>query len=192
MALLNRPDILSNLSKYAAAESALRLEIAKQYPDLNIGPNYLLDTGQEHKPGVGISLTLPIMNQNQGPIAEAKARRDETAATFLSLQTQVIGEIDRSIAGYQAALHKLEVADSMLSEKKKQQESTQAQFNAGEVDRLALLSAEFELMTVVASRLDTLVQAQQSLGLLEDALQYPLDPPGFFLPDAEKEPRRPE
>jgi hypothetical protein len=80
----------------------------------------------------------------------------------------------------------------MLSEKKRQQESTQAQFNAGETDRLALISVEFELMTVVASRLDTLIQAQQSLGLLEDALQVPLDASGSFLPDTEKEPRRPE
>ncbi len=190
-ALLNRPDILSNLSKYAASESALRLEIAKQYPDLNIGPNYLFDQGQ-HKPGVGISLTLPIMNQNQGPIAEAMARREEAAATFLSLQTQVIGEIDRSSAGYQAALQKLEAADSLLSEKKRQLQSTQAMFNAGEVDRLALLSAQFELMTVMLSRLGTLVQTQQSLGLLEDSLHYPLDVSGFVLPDAETSPRRAE
>lgn len=190
-ALLNRPDILSNLSKYAASESALRLEIAKQYPDLNIGPNYLFDQGQ-HKPGVGISLTLPIMNQNRGPIAEAKARREEAAAAFLSLQTQVIGEIDRSLAGYQAALQKLGAADSLLSEKKRQQQSTQAMFNAGEVDRLALLSAEFELMTVMLSRLDALVQTQQSLGLLEDSLQYPVDASGFLLPDAEQKPRRTE
>lgn len=187
-AFLNRPDILSNLSKYAASESALRLEIAKQYPDLNVGPNYLFDQGQ-HKPGVGISLTLPIMNQNQGPIAEARARREEAAATFLSLQTQVIGEIDRSLEGYQAALQKLEAADSLLLEKKRHHQSTQSMFNAGEVDRLALLGADLELHSIMLSRLDALVQAQQSLGLMEDSLRYPLDPPGSTVPDSEKGPR---
>lgn len=187
-ALLNRPDILSNLSKYAASESALRLEIAKQYPDLHIGPNYLLDKGDQ-EPGIGISLTLPVLNQNQGPIAEANARREEAAATFLSVQAQVIGQIDRSFAGYQVMLQKLEAADALLSEKKRQQESTQSMFHAGEVDRLALLGGEFELISVMLSRLDALVQAQQSLGLLEDALQYPLDKSGSVLPDVEKQPR---
>ncbi len=190
-ALLNRPDILSDLSKYAASESALRLEIAKQYPDLHVGPNYLFDQG-EHKPGVGISLTLPILNQNQGPIAEAMARREEAAATFLLLQAQVIGEIDRSLEGYHAALQKLDAADSLLAEKKRQQRSTQSMFNVGEVDRLSLLGAELELHSIMLSRLDALAQTQQSLGLLEDSLQYPLDPSGSILPEAEKRPDRTE
>ena len=190
-ALLNRPDILSSLSKYAASESALRLEIAKQYPDVNVGPNYEFDQGQ-NKWGVGISLTLPVLNQNQGPIAEARARREEAAALFLSLQAQVIGEIDRSLAGYQAALEKLDAVDSLLSEKEKEQQSTRAMFNAGEVDRLALLGAELELHSVMLSRLEALVQTKQSLGLLEDSLQYPLDASGSILPDAEKRPRRME
>ncbi len=63
-------------------------------------------------------------------------------------------------------------------------------FNAGEVDRLALLGAQFELISVTLSRLDALVQTQQSLGLLEDSLQYPLDPSGSVLADAEKRPPR--
>ncbi len=190
-ALLNRPDILSDLSKYAASESALRLEIAKQYPDLHVGPNYEYDQGQ-NKWGVGISLTLPILNQNQGPIAEAEARREEAAAVFLSLQTRVIGEIDRSLAGYLANVQKLEAADSLLVEKKRQQQSTQAMFNAGEADRLALLGSQLELISVMLSRLDALVQTQESLGLLEDALQVSLDSSGSVLPDAEKRPHRRE
>jgi outer membrane protein TolC len=42
-ALENRTDILSALSEYESTQSALRLEIAKQYPDIRLGPNYQLD-----------------------------------------------------------------------------------------------------------------------------------------------------
>lgn len=71
-ALLNRADVLGALSEYAASEDALRLEIAKQYPDIHLNPGYEYDQG-DNKWGVGLSLELPVLNQNQGPIAEADA-----------------------------------------------------------------------------------------------------------------------
>lgn len=187
-ALLGRSDVLSSLAEYAASESALRLEIAKQYPDIRIGPAYTLDEG-ENRLGPGVSLMLPVFNQNQGPIAQAKARRLQAEATFLSTQAKIIGEVDQALAGYQEALRKLERADLLVSDKTSQWQSSQAMFRHGETDRLALLSAEFELLSSRLSRLDILVQTQQSLGLLEDALQHPLGPyePGLTVP--EKNPR---
>lgn len=44
-ALLGRPDVLAALAEYAASQSALQLEIARQYPDLRLGPGY------EYRPG---------------------------------------------------------------------------------------------------------------------------------------------
>jgi outer membrane protein, heavy metal efflux system len=187
-ALFNRSDLLSALAEYAASESALRLEIAKQYPDISIGPAYTFDQG-ENKWGLGLSLTLPILNQNQGPIAEAEARRTESGAVFVSLQAKVIGEIDLGLAGYEAALRKLVRAEALVSDNERQQRSTQAMFDAGEADRLALLGAHLELLSSRLSRLDALVQSQQSLGLLEDALQRPLDLSGSLLAVPEKNSR---
>ena len=37
-AILNRADVRGALAEYAASQSALQLEIAKQYPDLHLGP----------------------------------------------------------------------------------------------------------------------------------------------------------
>ena len=73
-ALLNRADILSALATYAASESALRLEVAKQYPDLRFSPGYKYDQG-DNKWSLGLSLTLPVLDQNQGAIAEAEWKR---------------------------------------------------------------------------------------------------------------------
>jgi cobalt-zinc-cadmium efflux system outer membrane protein len=97
-ALFNHPDILSALSQYEAAQSSLQLEIARQYPNLVIGPGYKYDQG-ENKWSIGISLSLPVLNQNQGPIAEAEARRKEQTERFIRLQARVIGEIARTTAG---------------------------------------------------------------------------------------------
>ena len=39
-ALLNGADVRGALAEYAASQSALQLEIAKQYPDVHLGPGY--------------------------------------------------------------------------------------------------------------------------------------------------------
>ena len=93
--LFNRIDVRRSLEEYAAAESAVRSEIARQYPDISFGPGFAYDQGQ-NKFTFGFSVTLPIFNRNKGPIAEAEARREEVATRFLSLQARVIGETDQS------------------------------------------------------------------------------------------------
>jgi len=190
-ALLGRADLLGLLAEYAASQSALQLELAKQYPDLQLGPGYEFDQG-DHKWSLGVSVSLPVFNRNQGPIAEAEAQRTETAARFSALQARVIGELAGALAGYQAALQIMETAEALVSARKGQLASAQSLFNAGEVDRLALLSAQLELDASALSRLDALVKAQQSLHLLEDAMQRPLDPLEAFAASPAMHPRAEE
>jgi len=78
-ALVSRSDLLAALAEYEAAQAALRVEIAKQYPDLSLGPDFQLDQ-TDNKWTLGLSLILPLLNQNKGPIAEAEAHRAEIAA----------------------------------------------------------------------------------------------------------------
>ena len=59
----------------------------------------------------------------------------------------------------------------------KQADSVRAQAQAGEVEPLALASAEAEYATGSQSQLDALVKAQEALGQLEDAVQSPLTLP---------------
>lgn len=73
-ALRSRADIAAALANYAAAQSALQLEIARQYPDVHLGTGYQWDQG-EGKWQLGLTLEIPVLNRNQGPIAEAEARR---------------------------------------------------------------------------------------------------------------------
>jgi outer membrane protein, heavy metal efflux system len=174
-ALTNRPDLLSALTEYAATQAALQLEIAKQYPDLHLGPGYSWELGEHRWWLPGINVPVPVFNQNQGPIAEAEAHRQEAAARFTVLQAQVVAETERAFASTQAALNKLTTADALVVEQSRQQEVAQTLFQAGETDRLALASAQLEYETAALARLNAHIQAQQALGLLEDAVQRPLD-----------------
>ena len=167
-ALLQRSDVLSTLAEYAAAEAALRLEIAKQWPDLHLGPGYAYDQGQ-NKWTIGFTLAIPLLDQNRGPISEALAKRREAAAAFSAQQARALGEIELALASYRGAVTKLDTANQLLAAQERQQRSSEALFKAGETDRLTLVSAQVELQAARLSRLDALIGAQQARGALEDA-----------------------
>jgi cobalt-zinc-cadmium efflux system outer membrane protein len=173
-ALLNRSDVLAALSEYEASQAALQVEIRKQFPDIHLGPGFQLDQ-TDSKWTLGLTLELPIFNRNKGPIAEAEARRAETAARFLALQAQVIGEIDSADAACRSAVEKSKTADELLENLKKQENAAEARYGLGEISKPELLGVQLELASNALFRLDALVNAQQAIGQLEKAMQSPLD-----------------
>ncbi|MFZ0828435.1 MAG: TolC family protein [Verrucomicrobiia bacterium] len=189
-ALLNRADVRGALAEYAASQSALQLEIASQYPDVHLGPGYGWNTGNagDNEWTLGLAVTLPVLNQNQGPIAEAKAKRAEAAAHFLTVQTTAIAEIDSALAGYHAALQKSATARALQDDSRKQLDSAHAQAKAGETEPLTLANAEVEYTAGAQNHLDAMVKAQAALGQLEDAVQSPLTLPPATLHAAENIP----
>lgn len=174
LALCSRADILAALADYAAAEAELQLEIAKQYPDLHLGPTYQYDQG-DNKWSLAITVELPIFNQNQGPIAEARARRKLSAAKFIELQSQVIAEIDRATAGFRVAQAQLRDGRKLLAAEAQQQQAVEGQIAAGASDKLDLLAAQMEFSSAALTQLDNEARLQSALGALEDALQCPAD-----------------
>jgi len=172
----NRADLLAELAHYAAAEDALLGEIARQYPDVNLGPGYQLDQG-EGKWSLGIGITLPVFHQNQGPIGAAKARRDVAAARFLALQNRILAEVDRAVADQAAALGDLETVKAMRGNLERQMKTIEAQQRAGETSRLDLVRARIELADNTRAELEARVRVTRALAALEDAVQRPLQWP---------------
>src|SRR5216683_2289938 len=179
-AVLNRLDVRRSLSQYAAAEAGLQLEIAKQYPDINLGPGYTYEERNSFFT-VGLSTSIPLFNRNQGPIAEAEAHRKEAAAAFLQTQAQVIARSERALAVYTAALLELAEAQSLSQLQETQLQIVQQTIRAGANYRLSLDGVQIQLSILARAHLDALARAQRALGNLEDALQRPLAPGEMFL-----------
>jgi cobalt-zinc-cadmium efflux system outer membrane protein len=171
-ALLNRADVLSSLARYAASQSMLQLAIAGQYPDIHLGPGYEYDQG-DNKWSLGLSIALPA-NRNRGPIAEAQAQRQEAAAQFNRLQAQVLGQIDLAVAAYRTAAQKQADASAMLSDLTRQERIAQGMLAEGAISRSDLAALQLQLSVTALARLDALLQAQQAVGQLQDAIQSPL------------------
>ena len=173
-AVLGRPDLLSALAKYEASQASLQLEIAKQYPDIHLGPGYLYNRD-------GNSLVLPIsfvavplFNRNEGPIAEAEAKRDEAAAQVKALQARAINDTEQALKNYYAAEDNLASYDVLLSAQENQLKALQNAFVAGEADRLTVTQAQRAFYSNRLAGEDPLIQVQQAIGQLENALQHPL------------------
>jgi cobalt-zinc-cadmium efflux system outer membrane protein len=175
-ALFHRADLLGSLAEYDAAQAGLQLEIAKQYPDIHLGPGYTYDTGT-NRFGFGLSgITLPIFDRNEGGIAQAEAKRKEAAARAAALQDAIINDLDHALAHYQTSLDALRLSTLHLSTAQKQMSSQAASFTAGTTDRLSLAQANADYQMSTIDHLNAVVKAQQAVGALEDSMQRPLSP----------------
>ncbi|MDE2403006.1 MAG: TolC family protein [Burkholderiales bacterium] len=174
-ALQSRPDVLAALAEYEASQANLQLEIARQYPDITLGPGYSWDAGAL-KWSLGLSLALPLFDRNQGAIAQAEAKRQEAAATFRSVQAQAIADIGDALAAYSQAKQMLALVQGMAVDQGSRLRSTQLAFKAGAVDRLAMLEAQLEASLAESRRIEALLEAHRAAGRLEDALRQPLSP----------------
>ena len=175
MAVLNRIDLRRELAQYSAADEALKLEIAEQYPDLNLAGGYSWEGG-ENIFELGPSLALPVFNQNQGPIRQARTQRDLVAAQFLAMQAGVIAQARIALINYRGALAALAAARSAASHQARRYRQARRALAAGESDALAASTVRVQDLDTQAAALQALRNTQLALGALEDAMQRPLDP----------------
>jgi cobalt-zinc-cadmium efflux system outer membrane protein len=172
-ALEHRADILAGLADYAGSEERVRLEVARQYPDLKLSPGYQLDQ-TENKWSLGFAVELPILHQHGGAIAEAEGRRAEAAARFLATQARILGEIDLALVLYQSARAKAAAAEALATDVGAQTKAAETMKAAGEISQLDVTQRRVEQGAADLSRAQAQVQALEALAALEDALQTPV------------------
>lgn len=190
-ALLERADVRAALERFEASQSDLQLQIARQWPDIHLGPGFAWNAqlAGDREWELGLSLPLPILNHNQGPIAEAKARRALAAAHFQVVQSNALTQIDEALAAYDSARAQLRTTESVQGGLRNALHSVAAQVNAGELQPLDLANARLAYQAGVQECLAALVQAQQALGRLEDAMQSPLTVAQKFMRTAQSQVR---
>lgn len=152
LALDARPSLRRALAEYQVAEADLRLEVAKSWPDLQLGPGLFFDHGVG-KWTIGFGApSLPI-HGNRGLIAEAEARREVSAARVGEVQQQILDEVEQALAGCVASQAEADSLDLSGSQRHLQMsESAYARGEAGRLDvelaRLEVIRAERRLAEV--------------------------------------------
>lgn len=123
---------------YQVAEETLRLEVRKQYPDIDLGLGY--GNEDDDRLLLGFALPIPLLNANRGGIAEARANRELARAraeiTFERL-THAFAETQSRIDSIksQRAIYEQEVVPMLDT----QSQELEKLINLGEMNTLFLL-----------------------------------------------------
>lgn len=171
--LANRVDLRLALVEYARAEDALRLEVANQYPDIQLLPGHQWDQGA-HKLRFGFSLPLPIFDDHRPAIDRALAERSEAEAKFLGAQQQALAAIESALARYAALRKEAESSHSMLREDERVQRAAEVELAAGAIGSRDMLDTRLARVALERAALDVDERVDEALGALEDAMQCPL------------------
>jgi outer membrane protein TolC len=184
-ALLNRLDIRRSLAKYAAAEAKIKLEVAKQTPDIALTPGYIFEFGDKIW-SLGFSNLLNLLNKNQTLIAEATNLREIEGAEFEALQTSIITDLNSAFASYQSSLQQVQLTQSQLAFQNKQQQSLEKQLEAGLADRLTLIQNKLAYLVTRQQLLRLKFNCLKAANHIEDLMQRPLfDGPNPYSQSAE-------
>lgn len=172
-ALLNRIDIRRGIAKYAAAEANIKLEVAKQTPDISLTPGIAFEYGDSIW-SLGFATLINLLNQHPTFIKQAEQLRNVEGAQFESLQSTVIGNLSLAYAKYLAIKNKLNQSKDEQQSQLKLMEKLQKQFEAGLADRVEITQASLsianaeQMVSVVEFEL---LRAQMEI---ENLLQRPL------------------
>jgi len=172
MVLRRDPRILAVRAQYEAAEQRLRLEVRKQFPDLNVGPGYSFEEGLSRL-GFGFGFPIPLWNHNRQAVAEATAEREASRMRAEAHIEQVFSELARAEARLRyAAKQRRMLLDDVAPLVDRQIEDMRKLLDLGEVDVLMLRTA---LISAVKTRLDVLA-AILAEAKAANALQQMLEP----------------
>ncbi len=172
-ALLNRLDIRRSLAKYAAAESKIKLEIAKQTPDISLSPGVAFEFGDAIW-SLGFSALLNLVNNNQTLVREAEQLREIEGAQFETLQNLTIGDLSQHLATYHACTQNVAQIKQQQAAQQQLDQKIQKQFTAGLIDKLELTQNQLHTSLLQQQLVNTQFDCLNAALTLEDVLQRPI------------------
>lgn len=172
-ALLNRLDIRRSLEKYAAAEAKIKLEVAKQTPDISLSPGIAFEFGDSIW-SLGFSTLFNLLNKNQTLIKEATQLREIEGAQFEALQAKIIGDLDLNFAAYNASVQNVKQVKQQQAAQLAHSQKIQRQFDAGLIDKLDLTQNQLGTVLLEQQLLSAQFNSLNAALALEDTMQRPI------------------
>lgn len=176
-ALQNRPLLHAARARLQVDEQAVRLQRSRRWPWLQLSGRYRENgtSSYPHDVQLGVELTVPVLNQNAGPLQVAQAER---ARDGLSLEAQAQA-VTQAIYAACAELkvhrdillrHQREVTPILTAHER----LMEAAARGAEVDVVALLSSEELVLRARRDHLDARLSYRRSWLALQAAVGAPI------------------
>jgi cobalt-zinc-cadmium efflux system outer membrane protein len=176
LAMENRPDLLALQRARDQAEIALTLARRERYPDVTVGLDYthsqfVISGDNRNSLGLGFSLPLPLLNQNQAEVAKAEIGVRQGDTDLKRLRLDIAQEVHGAVERYQSARRLWHTFESgYLDHAKVTVDAAETSYRIGGASLLELLDAERTYTSTQTDYLDTVFAARSSLHGLEKAI----------------------
>lgn len=172
-ALTNRMDVQRGIAMYAVAESKLKLEFAKQMPDISLSPGVLYEYGDKIW-SLGFGSLLNLLNRPSTLTHEAEKLRDKEAAVFIQLQQNIIQQAQQVYQDYQLATQAL----NQLQQDQKLQplwlSRMRSQWENGLIDKPEWLQSQLQVTLAKQRVIQQQAVVLNKMLAIENLMQRPL------------------
>jgi len=136
-----RLDLLALQQSYARQEEQLHIDVLQQFPKISIGMTQSKTDSSSYTVGAGVSLTLPIFDQNQGAIALATATRQQLFDEYSNRVFQTKADIAELLETIQSLNTQIQTVYTSLSDLTNLLQIYQRAHENGQVDVLSYYQA---------------------------------------------------
>jgi len=151
LAEAHRPDLLAGRKAIDHANAIVEHERRKANPQVGIQPGWTYQN-QQYVNGfrngsmldLGVAMTLPLTDRNQGNIRKAQAMVQERQLTYLGDRADVLAEVEASRASYEDAVEHLTLFNTpeTLKAAYNLRKNTESAYRTGDRKLLELLDAQ--------------------------------------------------
>lgn len=176
--LAGRAELRAKQAAYRQAEQELRLAVLDQYPRLGLGPSFERELEGDASLGLGLSLELPLLNRNQGAIAEKLAVRDRVRAEYVELLHRLRADAFAARADLRVAKAEVDAQEAeVLPVLQRSQDLFERAYRVGEVNIIDWITAQQRALNARREHLNSLVAYRRAVIQLETAAGQPLSSP---------------
>jgi len=157
-------------------DAELRLELARQYPDLSIGLDVDDEVGESKRTfSVGLGLDIPVFDRNRQAIAKAENERALRLVLYKGELSEMLSSVEEEYAKLQLIAQKLEVyRTEILPAARKNVEAGERAMKFGAIDVLRYLDFVSQLRQVEIKQVELEGERWSGIVSLEQLVGLPL------------------
>ena len=172
-AMKNNIDLRMNLSEYAIADSELKYEVAKQYPDLVFSPAYVYEFGNNVWK-IGSSLILNDEGRNKLMIKKKSLARDNKLAALKAAQFKLINELSIVKENFLNLNEQLILSKELIEQNEEYKKQLTQRFDKGLINRMEYEKNLLDLIQYERNHKDAIYNLIDYGFTAETIMQYPI------------------
>lgn len=170
LALGRRPDLVAQRTAVLESQALSDLARREGRPNVSVGVLARREGDGDPSVGLGVSVPFPVLNRNQGRLAEQQARTSQAELQARAVELAVRSEVTDALRTYQTATEEETVyAASVLQPTRENRALLEIAYREGKIDLATLLLVRNQLLDAELGYWDTWLAQRRAQVFLEVA-----------------------